>query len=130
MKRLLVFALLVSMGNTSLVFAEESLLKSGVRHVQQLSRSETTSTTATRTPLFGAPLVAMGKAPVAPALLQDGPKTLQTSGMGKGLKWMIAAGAAAALLGTWYAIDHGVEDVTPSTLGTRRDTCPGAPHCS
>lgn len=129
MKRLLVLALLVSVGNTSLVFAEESLLKSGVRHVQQLSRSETTSTTATKTPIFGAPIVTVGKTP-APALMQDGPKTLQSSGIGKGMKWMIVAGATAALLGTWYAIDHGVEDVTPSTLGTRRDGCPGAPHCS
>ncbi len=130
MKRLLVFALLVSVGNASLVFAEESLLKSGVRHVQQLSRSETASTTAVKTPVIASPIVAIGNAPVAPALQQDGPKTLQTSSMGKGMKWMIAIGAAAALLGTWYAIDHGVEDVTPSTLGTRRDTCPGAPHCS
>lgn len=129
MKRLLVFALLVSVGNTSLVFAEESLLKSGVRHVQQLSRSETTSTAAAKTPVVATPIVVVGKTP-APSLQQDGPTTLQTSGMGKGMKWMIAIGAAAAVIGSWYAIDHSVEDNTPSTLGTRRDTCPGAPHCS
>lgn len=129
MKRLLVFALLASVGNTSLVFAEESLLRAGTRHVQQLSRSETTSTSAAKTPIVAAPIVKIGQAPVAPALQGGGPQTLQTSGMGKGTKWLIAVGAALAVVGSMYAIDQSVEDSTPSSAGTRRDTCPGAPHC-
>ena len=41
--------------------------------------------------------------------------------MGKKTKWMIYAGAIAAFVGTAYAIDHSVKDVTPSSLGTRQD---------
>ena len=121
MKKLLVFALIALVGNTPLLFAEESLLKAGARHVQELSRSETTPS-ATRTPVVAAPIVAVGMRAVAPAALQGGgSKTLQSSGLSKGMKWMIAVGAAAAFLGTIYAIDNNVENTTPSSLGTRRD---------
>jgi hypothetical protein len=123
MKKLLVFALIALVGNTPLLFAEESLLKAGARHVQELSRSETGATTAARTPLVSTPLVVVGSRAVAPAaaLQGGGSKTLQSSGLGKGMKWMIAVGAAAAFLGTIYAIDNNVENTTPSSLGTRRD---------
>lgn len=131
MKRLLVFALVASMGSTSLVFAEESLLKSGSRHVQQLSGSETSSAvTAAKKPVLSTPIVTVGKSAVAPALQGGGGQTLQTSGIGKGRKWLLAIGAAVAVAGSMYAIDQRVEDTTPSSLGTRRDTCPGAPHCN
>ena len=131
MKRLLVFALVASMGSTSLVFAEESLLKSGARHVQQLSGSETSSAvTATKKPVLVTPIVTVGKSAVAPALQGGGGQTLQTSGIGKSKKWLLAIGAAVAVAGSMYAIDQRVEDTTPSSLGTRRDTCPGAPHCN
>lgn len=121
MKKLLVFALIALVGNTPLLFAEESLLRAGARHVQELSRSETGAASAPRAPI-ATPLVVVGSRAVAPAALQGGgSKTLQSSGIGKGAKWMIALGAAAAFLGTVYAIDHSVEDNTPSSLGTRRD---------
>ncbi len=131
MKRLLVFALIASVGSTSLVFAEESLLKSGARHAQQLSGSETSSAiTVTKKSVLGAPIVTIGNRAVAPALQGGGTQTLQTSGIGKGKKWLLAIGTAVAVVGSMYAIDQGVEDTTPSSLGTRRDTCPGAPHCN
>ena len=122
MKKLLVFALVALVGNTPLLFAEESLLRAGARHVQELSRSETGASTAVRTPVVRTPLVVVGSRAVAPAALQGGgSKTLQSSGLSKGMKWMIAVGAAAAFLGTIYAIDNNVENTTPSSLGTRRD---------
>jgi hypothetical protein len=34
---------------------------------------------------------------------------------------MIMIGAAVAFIGTIYAIDHQVQDITPSSLGTRED---------
>jgi hypothetical protein len=55
------------------------------------------------------------------AAQQGGPKTLQTSGIRKRTKVLIALGMVAGLAGSIYAIDGGVENSTPSTLGTRRD---------
>ncbi len=110
MKRLMVFALIATLGNTSLALAEESLLKAGTRQVQQIARSQSTTTTAA-TPVA---------APLA-AAMQGGPKTLQSSGLRKSAKWLIAIGAAAAFVGAAYAIDQNSEDNTPSSLGTRRD---------
>lgn len=54
------------------------------------------------------------------AMAQEQP-ALSTSGMKKRTKFLIFMGAAAGALATWYAIDHHVEDNTPSTLGIRED---------
>lgn len=117
MKRLLVLALVGILGNSSLALAEETLLTAGARHVQQLSRTEAA---VSRPPATMKPVIRLG-APAAAAMQGSGPKTLQSSGIGKGAKWLIALGAAAAFVGTVYAIDQNVEDSTPSSLGTRRD---------
>ena len=112
MKRSLVLALLVTVGNTSFALAEESLLKAGTRQVQQLVRTPAPAAAAVPSASLGAPLA---------AAMQSGPKTLQTSGIGTRAKWLIGLGVAAAFVGTVFAIDGRVEDNTPSSLGTRRD---------
>lgn len=107
MKRLMVFALIATLGNTSLALAEESLLSAGTRQVKQLaSQSATTAASPVAAPLAAA---------------MQGGKTLQSSGLKKSTKWLIAIGAVAGFVGAAYAIDQSVEDNTPSTLGTRRD---------
>jgi hypothetical protein len=47
--------------------------------------------------------------------------------MSKRTKIMIYLAAGVGLAGTAWAIDHKVLDVTPSSLGTRRDGC--KPFC-
>lgn len=122
MRRMLVVAVVMSLGSTPLLFAEQSLLQAGARHVRQLSSAETTVP-----PIKGAGLGAAGMVAARPradalaAQQAGGARTLQSSGLGKRTKWVIAIGAAAAFIGSVYAIDHSVEDVTPSSLGTRRD---------
>jgi hypothetical protein len=41
--------------------------------------------------------------------------------MSKSKKFLIAAAAAVGFVAAAYAIDHKVQDVTPSSLGTRED---------
>lgn len=112
MKRLLVMALVVTIGQASVAFAGETILTSGTRHAQALTAPSQTSTPdAAKTP--GAP------APVA--AYQGGGSTLSKSGMSKGKKALIYIGLAAGFAASAWTIDHHVLDVTPSSLGTRKD---------
>jgi hypothetical protein len=47
--------------------------------------------------------------------------TLAESGMSRRKKLLIALVAFIGVAGGMYAIDHGVEDNTPSSKGTRKD---------
>ncbi|HUR34863.1 MAG TPA: hypothetical protein VM032_13770 [Vicinamibacterales bacterium] len=124
MNRLLVFALVASLGNESAAFAGESLLTSGARHVQQLAVAVSTSTSASSSALASAPpagaTVVVAGQKVAPSF-QDQGGTLSKSGMGKGRKTLIYVGLAVAFAASVWTIDHHVLDVTPSSLGTRQD---------
>jgi hypothetical protein len=125
MNRLLVFALVASIGNASAAFAEESLLTSGARHVQQIAVADSTAsaTTASATTAASLPAgsaVTVGKKS-SPAFQAQQGGNLSKSGMGKGTKTMIYLGMAAGFVASVYAIDHGVKDITPSSLGTRKD---------
>jgi hypothetical protein len=108
MKRPLVFALLFSLGHASVAIAGETLLQSGRRLTRQASEARPASTEkfleTKRLRRDGA--------------LQSQP-TLGQSGMRKRTKILIAMGVFAAFGGVAYAIDHGVEDSTPSSLGER-----------
>lgn len=44
-----------------------------------------------------------------------------SSGMSKGKKIVVAIGVGLGVFGAVWAIDHGVQDVTPSSLGLRKD---------
>jgi hypothetical protein len=123
MNRLLVIALVASIGNASTVLAGESILKSGTRHAQQLVAAES-STQAAAAPAnaTSAPAgatVAVGKRQTPSFQAEGG--TLSKSGMGKGTKAMIYIGLAVGVAASFWAIDHHVLDITPSSLGTRQD---------
>lgn len=105
MSRLWVFALVLSLGNTSIAFAGESLLASGTRRAR-----EAAARTVTGRPQ-GAAAASVGQA--SPAVSEGGIR--------KRTKLMIFVAAAVGFAATAYAIDHKVQDVTPSTLGTRED---------
>ena len=102
----------VSIGNATTALAGGSILEACGRHVQQLAVATTSASTAT-TP------ATLSK--TAPSLAYQGGSTLSKSGMSKGKKVLLYAGLAAAFVGGAWAIDHKVNDITPSSLGTRQD---------
>ena len=107
MRRLVVLVLMVSWANTAVVFAGEALRGVAERVVKKEILVDQKSTV---------------KSPARKSLaMAQEPPALSTSGMKKRTKLLIFLGAAAGAVGTWYAIDHHVEDNTPSTLGTRQD---------
>jgi hypothetical protein len=119
MNRFLVLALVASLGNASAVFAGESILTSGARHVQQLAVESSAAASTASIPTTAGPLVTVGKASMPSFQAEGG--TLSKSGMGKGKKTMIYVGLAVAFAATVWTIDHNVLDITPSSLGTRKD---------
>ena len=119
MNRLLVFALVASIGNASAAFAGESILTSGARHAQQLAVADASAKSATTVATPAGATVTVGQKP-APSFQAEG-GTLSKSGMSKGKKTMIYVGLAVAFAATVWTIDHNVLDITPSSLGTRQD---------
>jgi len=121
MNRLLVCALVASIGHASAAFAGESILTSGARHAQELAVADAaaTSTTTVAAPAPGGALVTVGKK-ATPSFQAEG-GTVSKSGMSKSKKLMIYGGLAAAFIATVWTIDHNVLDITPSSLGTRKD---------
>ena len=100
MKRSLVFALLLSIGHATVATAGETLLQSGRR-------------------ITARQVVNTRPAPaIQPALRAQG-TTLSQSSMRKRTKLLIAMGIAGAFAGVAVAVDRGVEDSTPSSLGQR-----------
>ncbi len=118
MTRLLAFAVVATLGNAPVALAQDSLLKTGTRHAQQLARTAAAAPMSPAQPV-GAPLRRPGATPAAAA--QPGGGSLQSSGLRRRSKVLIALGIAAGVTAGILAIDGGVEDFTPSTLGTRRD---------
>jgi hypothetical protein len=107
MRRLVVLVLIASLGNTSLALAGESLRGVVERAARELAVSASVKTRVV---------------PVQKnwSLAQD-QAALSSSGMRKRTKLMILIGAAVGFAATAYAIDHRVEDNTPSSRGTRED---------
>ena len=106
MSRLLVFGLIVSLGNAPAAFAGETLLTSATRIVRDLA--DTLPPPAAR---------AAARAPLAQ---QTGPG-LATTGLRKRTKVAIALAIAAGFAAMAHTIDGRVENTTPSSLGTRQD---------
>lgn len=110
MRRVIVFALVLWLGNTSASFAGETLLASATRLAREAARGQAPlQTTAVAAPHRAAALALQGQ----PGLAASG-----MSRRKKALIWLVAGVGFAA---TAYGIDHNVKDVTPSTLGTRKD---------
>lgn len=108
--RVLVFALILGFGHTSAAVAGETLLASASRVAREAVRAETSSSTTS---------VAVPRRTLASA--QQGAAALASSGMSKRKKVLIWLAAGVGFAATAYTIDHKVQDVTPSSLGTRKD---------
>jgi hypothetical protein len=109
MRRVLVFALVLSVGDAPAALAGETLLASAARVAREAARAEVTS----RTTSFEAPRSTLAA--------QQGVPSLASSRMSKRRKTIIWLAAGVGFAATAYAIDHKVRDNTPSTLGTRKD---------
>ena len=94
------------LGQVTPALAGGSLLQSASRLAQQAGREMPAS-------------VAVRPAPNRFTTAEQG--SLAESGMSKRKKWFITIAAVLGVAGGIYAIDHGVEDNTPSSKGTRRD---------
>ena len=58
----------------------------------------------------------------SPRPIPDAPvRTVSRSGMSKTKKTLIYVGLAVGFAATVWTIDHNVLDITPSSLGTRKD---------
>ncbi len=101
-RRLLVLTLVGSLGSSSLAFAGESLLQSGARIAAETARAPIPRAAARR------------------EALQE-PTGLAKSGMQKRTKIMIYVAAGVGFALAAYAIDRHVVNLTPSSLGTRKD---------
>ena len=120
MNRLLVFALVASIGNVSAAFAGESLLASGARHVQQISAAHVVATSASNVAAASPSAPASVGQATAPSY-QGSAGNLSKSGLSKGKKAAIYIGLAVGFAAGAWTIDHHVLNVTPSSLGTRLD---------
>ena len=105
--RALVLLGAMALGQVTPALAGGSLLQSATRLAQEAGRE-----------MSVAARVAVGNAPSRTAAEQG---TLAESGMSKRKKWLITLVAVLGVAGGIYAIDHGVEDNTPSSKGTRKD---------
>ena len=114
MRRVIVFALILWLGNTSAAVAGETLLASATRLAREAARADVPS---------HATSVAASVAPrrSTAALALQGPPALATSAMRKRTKVLIWLAAGVGFAATAYTIDHKVVDNTLSSLGTRKD---------
>jgi coenzyme F420-reducing hydrogenase gamma subunit len=112
MSRFVVFAVVLSLAGTTPAWAGETLLQSATRAVQVLAR---TDTRASR----GAVDATQFRGRVQAAQTQE--SGLESAGLRKRTKILIAIGCAAAFAAIAYSIDHNDVNNTPSTLGTRKD---------
>ena len=115
MSRLLVFALVASLGNASVAFAGETLLSSATRMVQDLAHTQSAPMSTVRANERRSTDLAIGS---HAAQTEPG---LASSGLKKRTKVAIALGVAVGFAAVAFAIDRRVENTTPSTLGTRQD---------
>jgi hypothetical protein len=120
MRRVVVFALIFAFGSTA-AFAEDTIAQAGMRALQsQLAASTSTARSAgslTSVPALHARVL---QPPVAKAMQQEVP-VLSKSGMSGRKKALLYASLAAAFVASAWVIDHKVQDITPSSLGTRQD---------
>jgi hypothetical protein len=123
MKRLLAIGLVVTLGNASAAFAEESLLASATRLIAsaQISAPAKVDAAAAKAAAMTSFAKAAGVREGATLAQQGGSGTISQSGLSKRTKALILSGVAASFVGIAYGIDHRVRDVTPSSLGTRED---------
>ena len=110
MSRFVVLTLIASLGSSSVAFAGETLANVAVRVTREVARNEP--------PQKAKSAVAT---PVQKNWAAQEQPALSSSGMSKRTKMLIFLSTAVGVVAVAYAIDHRVEDNTPSSLGIRQD---------
>jgi hypothetical protein len=122
--RALVLTLIASVLSGSIAFAEEGRPESGSRIVQEIGRAQGPLAAASTRMIVPSQVAALMKR-IDPARSEaregQEPTALSKSGMRKRTKIMIYLAAGVGFGATAYTIDHKVLNVTPSSLGTRKD---------
>ena len=125
MKRLTVFTLMASLGCGSVAFAGESIMQSASRIVQQASqpadRPATFENRASSARASGPDARTDRLSAPSAELMAQGQPVLSKSGMSRRAKALLYVGLAVGFAASAYEIDHHVLNVTPSSLGTRKD---------
>ncbi len=106
--QVLILTGVVALGQVPAAVAGGSLLQSANRLAQHAGRQAPAGD-------------ATSPAPARAAFATAEQGSLAESGMSKRKKWLITIAAVIGVAGGIYAIDHGVEDNTPSSKGTRKD---------
>lgn len=112
MSRSVAFVVVLSLAGATPAWAGETLLQSATRAARVLAR---TDTRASR----GAVAATQSRDSLQAAQTQE--SGLESAGLRKRTKIMIAIGSAVAFAAIAYSIDRNVVNNTPSTLGTRKD---------
>ena len=110
MRRVLAFALVLWVSHTSAAVAGETLLASAARLARDAARAQAPTPTSS----VAAPRSTL-------AFAEQGQASLAQSGMSRRKKALIWLAAGVGFVATAYTIDHKVQDVTLSSLGTRKD---------
>jgi hypothetical protein len=121
MNRVVACALVALLGQASAAFADDSLLASGARHVRQLA---STSMSSAPNPVATAavPTVRIAGHMAPPSYQTDaGPGNLSKSSHSKMTKAMIYAALGVGFAVSAWEIDRHVLNITPSSLGQRKD---------
>jgi hypothetical protein len=124
MNRLLVLTLAASFASSSVAFAGEGLAQSASRVVEQTATQATTTlAVGSHTPMIAtqaSKLLNRVDVSKEAALAQEQP-VVSKSGMSKSKKMLIYAAIGVGFAASAYAIDRHDLNLTPSTLGTRKD---------
>jgi hypothetical protein len=127
MNRLLALTLIASFGSSSVAFAGEGLVQSASRLVEEAERTKATATPAAvshATPMIATQasmlLNRIDGANKEAMLAQEQP-VVSKSGLGKGKKTLIYVAIGVGFVASAYAIDRHDLNLTPSSLGTRKD---------
>jgi hypothetical protein len=113
--RLVVLTLIASLGSSSMVFAGETLLQSGVRIAGEVGRGSVALPASRLAPVRGETVDGRAEQGV------QGAPAVATSPMRKRTKVLIFLAAGVGFGVSAYAIDRHVLNITPSSLGTRKD---------
>jgi hypothetical protein len=128
MSRLVALTVVMTLGTSPVTFAGEGLMESASRAVNQQVVNGAAQPSAGRGIAVTNDSVKRAGVWAAPTFAeQQSGQALSKNGMRRRTKVMIYLAAGVGLASAAWAIDHQVLDVTPSSLGTRRDGC--KPFC-
>ena len=125
MNRLLVLTLIASFGSSSVAFAGEGMAQSASRVIEETARTQATARLAggSPTPMIttqASTLLSRIDGSKQAVFAQEQP-VVSKSGLSKSKKTLIYVAIGVGFAASAYAIDRHVLNVTPSSLGTRKD---------